>query len=133
LRPAIEDVYIRTSDGLVTRPVAGYRYGCQLGDLHWPDFHWLDHQFSFTALSRRTKISLALTIASPLDGRQHGSDLASASRDCDANSASRRECFAPSRLGPQRRLSVASGPNYVRTASYRPKPWVVKQIDTSVI
>jgi hypothetical protein len=26
LRPANEDVYIRASDGLVTRPVAGYRY-----------------------------------------------------------------------------------------------------------
>jgi hypothetical protein len=29
---------------------------CQLGNLHWRDFHSLDHQFSFTALSRRTKI-----------------------------------------------------------------------------
>ena len=26
LRPAIEDRYIRASDGLVTRPVAGYHY-----------------------------------------------------------------------------------------------------------
>jgi len=26
LHPAIEDVYIRASDGLVTRPVAGYHY-----------------------------------------------------------------------------------------------------------
>ena len=33
---------------------------CQLGNLHWRDFHSLDHQFSFTALSRRTKIPIAL-------------------------------------------------------------------------
>ena len=27
LRPALEDVYFRASDGLVTRPAAGYHYG----------------------------------------------------------------------------------------------------------
>ena len=34
---------------------------CQLGNLHCQDFHLLDHQPSFTALSRRTKISISLT------------------------------------------------------------------------
>jgi hypothetical protein len=29
--------------------------------LHWQDFHPLDHQFSFTALSRRTNIAIALS------------------------------------------------------------------------
>ena len=29
---------------------------CQLGNLHWRDLHPLDHQFSFTALSRRSPV-----------------------------------------------------------------------------
>ena len=33
---------------------------CQLGNLHWRDFHSLDHQLSFTALARRTNSPIAL-------------------------------------------------------------------------
>ena len=33
---------------------------CQLGNLHWRDLHPLDHQFSFTALSRCTNIAITL-------------------------------------------------------------------------
>jgi hypothetical protein len=34
----------------------------QLGNLHWQDSHLLDHQLSFTALSRRTNVAMALTV-----------------------------------------------------------------------
>jgi hypothetical protein len=66
LRPAVEDVYIRASDGLVTRPVAGYHYRANWVTLHWQDFHLLDPSIGFTALSRRTNILISLMWATPI-------------------------------------------------------------------
>jgi hypothetical protein len=46
LRQAVEDVYIRASDGLGHPPRRRISLQCQLGNLHWQDFHLLDHQLA---------------------------------------------------------------------------------------